>query len=604
MLIQIEPDAASLPGTTECSGCHEGGAWLQGVSPEALNPEGLFWAIYHCRLCDNRFSVAVDPGWIDSVLTVRQRNKTVPAEAFKEGWDDPNLVVRFKPLHHDGRDPLRPFLSLMRDGTASCPADIGWPVNLGPLTAQDLIRLAWRLEPLAEQLGKYESYAFRFRTAEGRIRERLVGFDWEMGVILGYEPAEVELVSEVLRHYQALSYEAGLRPGLTFKRDVTLLMPGAPAAAPSRDPAAVAGVSREDGPPQAPSGPGTGADDQAISQIIMTLARVQDGHWQHFRAANFLLASEEDAARYALRSWAPRILQAPYLADGGFWQQLDFWLERSALERCLAHTKAFRSTDALALLIPDDSAAETIVDAMLDLHESAAAGAMPLWDPFTLAAIWTLDHAAEATASQLLPRIEPARWIERLELSRLRHKLGLSMEPSPLSSLRPTWVRDHHPAIGRDPLGGALTKAALSADPYAVTESQWASPLPGTWAIMGDLDHLKQVNDCQGLLGGDLAIWGTIQTLQEAVGDRVIRFGGEAFLILTDEEDGPRLAESLRQTIEETRHAPVGHLEGPLSVTISLSVACAGETEPTLRKLEEGMDRAKCGGRNRVVVMD
>lgn len=72
--------------------------------------------------------------------------------------------------------------------------------------------------------------------------------------------------------------------------------------------------------------------------------------------------------------------------------------------------------------------------------------------------------------------------------------------------------------------------------------------------LLVDLDHFKQVNDTHGHQAGDLVIQQTAQVLRETVRevDRVVRWGGEEFLVLASEVEtgeGPHLAERIRAAI-------------------------------------------------------
>ncbi len=315
-------------------------------------------------------------------------------------------------------------------------------------------------------------------------------------------------------------------------------------------------------------------------------------------AATYLLASEEPEAKDCLRGVVPTLLAIPYLAEKQFWQRLDFWLGRSPTERCLAHLGHFESIHALALLDPADSEVEGMLDVLLDLAERKPGKAEPLFGGCMLAAIWALAHAQADTALRVLPRLRPSRWIEQQEFDALANRLTSSKERK---VDRPSWVPSMHPAVGRDLLGGALLSSVLRKSPSDIFSPEWIEEAPGDWVILGDLDHLRSLNNRLGFLGGDLAIYGTIQTLQEQVGDRVIRFAGQRFLLLVDGADGLEVAELLRETIAAASYAPMGHLQEPVEVTMSFGVARGGNLALSLRAAEAALGEAKRAGGGCVV---
>ncbi len=123
--------------------------------------------------------------------------------------------------------------------------------------------------------------------------------------------------------------------------------------------------------------------------------------------------------------------------------------------------------------------------------------------------------------------------------------------------------------------------------------------------IMVDIDRFKDVNDGYGHLVGDQILAETAAILQGGVRlvDRIGRWGGEEFMIIcpnTIVSGGEELAEKLRQAVQHHRFA------GPGRITASFGVAefRKEETiESLVRRADEGLYRAKQGGRNRVVAV-
>ena len=154
-----------------------------------------------------------------------------------------------------------------------------------------------------------------------------------------------------------------------------------------------------------------------------------------------------------------------------------------------------------------------------------------------------------------------------------------------------------------DPLTGALNRRAFDA-----RAAEWLaqSERSGTPVVlmMIDADHFKQVNDTHGHGVGDDVLAGIADCVRatKRPSDQFARFGGEEFVLLapaTDVAGGVRLAERVRERIEQTPLAEVG-----LRVTVSVGVAelADGEAlEACLERADAALYSAKDAGRNRVV---
>jgi diguanylate cyclase (GGDEF)-like protein len=125
--------------------------------------------------------------------------------------------------------------------------------------------------------------------------------------------------------------------------------------------------------------------------------------------------------------------------------------------------------------------------------------------------------------------------------------------------------------------------------------------------VLLDLDRFKQINDLHGHDQGDRTLAAIAQTLTATLraSDFAARYGGEEFLILlpdTDRSGATRVAQKLRQAIEDTQLPTLG------SITGSLGVAClpqdAAEPEQLIRKADRALYLAKSRGRNRVEVSE
>jgi two-component system, cell cycle response regulator len=124
--------------------------------------------------------------------------------------------------------------------------------------------------------------------------------------------------------------------------------------------------------------------------------------------------------------------------------------------------------------------------------------------------------------------------------------------------------------------------------------------------ILIDVDHFKQVNDRYGHLIGDAVLHDVAKRIRGELRahDRVGRYGGEEFVVVTQCSDPTQtsaIAERIRSAIAS---APFDSPAGPLQVTASLGVANAGNDEffadALVGAADEALYRAKGNGRNRV----
>ncbi|MBV8196001.1 MAG: diguanylate cyclase [Candidatus Dormibacteraeota bacterium] len=125
-----------------------------------------------------------------------------------------------------------------------------------------------------------------------------------------------------------------------------------------------------------------------------------------------------------------------------------------------------------------------------------------------------------------------------------------------------------------------------------------------TGVLLLDLDHFKAINDSGGHSLGDSALRTVAEALRSTVrlGDEVVRYGGEEFLILLHQSGlhgAVTAAEAIRTAIEAL--PPVG---SGLRVTASIGVASFPGRWPTIdhavRAADQAMYEAKAAGRNRV----
>jgi diguanylate cyclase (GGDEF)-like protein len=126
---------------------------------------------------------------------------------------------------------------------------------------------------------------------------------------------------------------------------------------------------------------------------------------------------------------------------------------------------------------------------------------------------------------------------------------------------------------------------------------------PGPMSIIfTDIDHFKCINDTHGHAVGDIVLKNFAQMIAATVrsADRVVRWGGEEFLIVcmnTTGQQAATLAEKLRE------HMGMQAWPAGLSVSASFGVAehlPAEEIGEVIERADAGLYAAKRAGRNRV----
>ena len=173
----------------------------------------------------------------------------------------------------------------------------------------------------------------------------------------------------------------------------------------------------------------------------------------------------------------------------------------------------------------------------------------------------------------------------------LRNNLDQSLELAVTDAL--TGLHNRRYMAGQ--LGAMVRRAVRGGEPVA--------------ALLVDIDHFKRINDSFGHDVGDEVLREfavRLATNVRAV-DLACRFGGEEFVVImpdTGPEVAGRIAERLRLHVAGSPFRVAG-AEDPLSVTISVGVACTegpGDTpEALLKRADEAVYDAKAKGRNQVV---
>jgi diguanylate cyclase (GGDEF)-like protein/PAS domain S-box-containing protein len=147
-----------------------------------------------------------------------------------------------------------------------------------------------------------------------------------------------------------------------------------------------------------------------------------------------------------------------------------------------------------------------------------------------------------------------------------------------------------------DRLGLALARCARSGGHVAV--------------VFLDLDRFKVVNDSLGHDTGDRVLRAVSARITNVLrpADTLARFGGDEFVVVCDEIDGPAEATRIARRILDALADPVDEADGGVHVGASVGVALArGEdatAEHLVRDADAAMYRAKERGRGRIELFD
>ncbi len=146
-----------------------------------------------------------------------------------------------------------------------------------------------------------------------------------------------------------------------------------------------------------------------------------------------------------------------------------------------------------------------------------------------------------------------------------------------------------------DALTGALNRNSLTPE-----------ELKDSGILMIDIDHFKMINDTYGHLNGDKSLQFLVSTLKSNIrkNDRVIRFGGEEFIVIVKNIQSLKqlhsMAEHLRKIIEKESKISKD-LAGPFTISIGCHLYRNDlDLNNNIRIVDAAMYNAKKAGRNRV----
>ncbi len=118
-----------------------------------------------------------------------------------------------------------------------------------------------------------------------------------------------------------------------------------------------------------------------------------------------------------------------------------------------------------------------------------------------------------------------------------------------------------------------------------------------------DIDDLTLVNDSLGHTVGDIVIATTAERIRRQVmaSDKVVRFGGDEFIVLLERISGVEEARAVAERIRSAVGKPIEVADTSLTTTVSIGITLGTTATPPLQLIDEGhaaVVRAKQNGRN------
>ena len=155
-----------------------------------------------------------------------------------------------------------------------------------------------------------------------------------------------------------------------------------------------------------------------------------------------------------------------------------------------------------------------------------------------------------------------------------------------------------------DPLTGVLNRRA-----FAIVLSRELSRKGRHQNVLAvgicDVDHFKQINDTHGHQAGDEVLCGLVRLIGSNLrGHDVLgRHGGDEFVVVTEHsrEDGAGILYERLRTAVAARPITTGAGDIPITISIGVKLAAAGDTEAELlAAADRALYQAKTSGRNQV----
>lgn len=148
-----------------------------------------------------------------------------------------------------------------------------------------------------------------------------------------------------------------------------------------------------------------------------------------------------------------------------------------------------------------------------------------------------------------------------------------------------------------DPLTGLFNRDGILGE----IERRLGDNATGTTVIYVDLDRFKLVNDLLGHAAGDHLLVNAARRLERCVGDAGLlsRFGGDEFLVVTDQRGGPGMAELLAERITRAFGDSFRYAGEEFTITTSVGLARHPDHGRTVQQLVNNADAAMYDAKRR-----
>jgi diguanylate cyclase (GGDEF)-like protein len=155
-----------------------------------------------------------------------------------------------------------------------------------------------------------------------------------------------------------------------------------------------------------------------------------------------------------------------------------------------------------------------------------------------------------------------------------------------------------------DALTGVLNRRAWNEGADALLASSPPRPLS---VLFLDLDHFKELNDCQGHAAGDRALIAVADALRAELrpGDLLGRYGGEEFVALLDGVDADNAVHVAVRLCRRVHRLELNVGTSGNLLTVSIGVAMRNTNDSVddlIERADAAMYAAKLAGRNRVML--
>jgi diguanylate cyclase (GGDEF)-like protein len=205
---------------------------------------------------------------------------------------------------------------------------------------------------------------------------------------------------------------------------------------------------------------------------------------------------------------------------------------------------------------------------------------------------WTAAHALVLMALALAATLLVLAWVWVLS-RRVKEQRNL---------IRESEERFRRMAM-HDALTGMATRTLLQ-DRLDIAVESVRRRKTGLAFLILDVDKFKQVNDTYGHQAGDEVLRVSARRLRELVrkSDTVARFGGDEFVVLLPDLNGPQAAEMIAENIVKKLGIPISFEDRlvPVSASVGLSIAFAAEVDADtlMRNADIALYYVKAHGRN------